>query len=458
MCCRVFSAVIMAAAMAAAAGRAGHIAYEPEEQRLVVSGFDEEDPATLSDVREADRAAGWNIVSHEPETDTWTVKCALCIGTEADWGTFFQIGRPEHPRETLVLHGDLQVNPPRPNPQRKSDGRFYISNRLTLGDPDNPEIRPSVRMACSRRNEFTIRVMAGDEGWPGRRAPIIPIGELFMFNATVTADTQDAEHTYAASITLSHTGVNLHMADSTFSWWSGDLFRPVFTPYKPWCEPRVMRGMSFEHGGVVRWFSFEDCLFRDLDIALTHSGATRCVFENNRHNLFLHPNHTGAALLDCVLGPSQRPMHIPRTRAGGKYLRYRSVNRHARDIHVVCNPGVVERRSLQVEVMNAQGEPVFGAMVWLSCPDEPSGAGVVRRLAVTDREGLTPGPLDERPLVIASREWVPTDDPDAPVEQTYVYRLRVEAPGHDLMEMSLDGAADIPCPMAVTLEGLNDVP
>ncbi len=429
---------------------AGTIRYEPDANRICVSDFPEERPATLDDVLVADRAHGWKRIAYDAASDTYTLDTALWIGATNDWGTCFQIGRPDHPRETLVLRGDLVVTAPRPSPQRR-DGRLEVSNRLMLGDPARPEIRPAVKMDCATKNQFSVRVLPGSEGWPGRLKPVMPLGELFMFHATLTAATPDATHAYATSIVLSHAGVNFQMADSTVSWWSGDLFRLFFEHYDLWAEPRVLRGMTFEHGDAVRWISFEDCRFRHLDTALTHGGAARCVFEENRRNIALHNNHVGALLLDCTIGPPARPPSLPRTRRGLDGLRTYSVTRHARDLNVVTNPGILECVSLPVRVSDAAGRPVPGAIVWLRCPAEPDGAAVPRDLAVTDRDGLTPGPGSDQALVIVTRERRPTDDPARPEERTYRYILRVEAPGHDPLDVELDGAADVPRPLPVVL-------
>ncbi len=436
--------LLLGLALGAAPLAAGTLRYEPDANRIVVSGFAEEQPATLDDLLAADRAQGWRRVSRDPASDTVTVEAALWIGATNDWGTFFQIGRSNHPRETLVLRGDLVVTAPRSSRQRQ-DGRFEISNRLTLGDPDRPDIRPAVKIACSRWKEFAVRVLAAAAPATNR-----PMGEWFMFHGTLTAATPDAQHAYAGGIAMSHLGVNYRIADATFSWWAGDLFVITVAPC-PGAPPepeRVLRGVTFEHGGIVRWLNFEDCVFRDLETALTQGGAVRCVFEANRNNWALHANHQGALLLDCTLGSAANPPRLPRTANTG--LRGQGAYRHARDPRVAANPGVLDLVSLPVRVLDAQGRPVPDARVWLSCPADPDGPAVVRRLAVTGRDGQTPGAGSERALLRVRREWRPTDNPAAPEERTYAYRLRVEAPGlEEAVETSFSGAAELPGPLTL---------
>ncbi len=438
-------------ALAAGPLAAGTIRYEADANRIVVAGFPEEQPATLDDVRASDRAGGWGRIRFEPSTDTVTLEASLWIGAANDLGTFFQIGRPGHPRETLVLRGDLVVTPPRPSPQRR-DGRLEVSNRLTLGDPAHPDIRPAVKMDCAAPGEHAVRVLAGTNAWPTRRGPVLPLGELFMFHATLTAATPAPNRAYAASIRLSHAGANFQMADSAVSWWTGDLFSVLYVPYETWTDSRTMRGMTFEQGGRVGWLAFEDCAFRGLDTALTHGGATRCVFENNRRNLALEAhNHVGAVLLDCVVGAPALPLRLARTRRDLAGLRAYSATRHARDLAVLSNPGVLECSSVPVQVVDARGRPVPRAAVRIECPAEPDGAALLRDLAVTDRSGLTPPPGHRQALVLVKREWRPTDRPEAPELKTYHYRLTIEAPGCPPAALPLDGAADWPSPLVVTL-------
>ncbi len=442
---------LLGLACGAAPLEAGTIRYEADANRIRVSDFPEERPATLDDILSADRQNGWDRIRFAPDSDTYTLDAALWIGASDDWGTFFRIGRPERPRETLLVRGDLVVTPPRPSALR-SDGRFRISNRLTLGDPARPNIRPEVRLACSRRGEYAVRVLAEEVPPPPASAANRTIGEWFMAHARVAP--ADPAHPYAAAIVISHAGVNFRMAESTFSGWIGDLFTPVFTPYSATTPPaeRVMRGMVFEQGGTVRYFSFLECVFRGLDAALTHGGATRCVFDGNRRNLALHANHTGAILLDCTIGPPELSLRLPPTKQTSlRQLRVVSATRHARDPAVLANPGVLECASLPVQVVDGQGRPVPLASVWLECPAEPDGAAVLRDLAVTDRDGLTPPPGHDQALVLVTREWRPTDRPEAPQLKTYHYRLRIEAPGYVPAELSLDGVADRPRPLVVTL-------
>jgi len=445
---------------------AGEIAYVAATNRIVVTGYAAERPATLTDLLEADRKHKWGRVSYDEKADNFTVHASLWIGTNTDYGTFFQIGRTDHPRETLTLHGDLVVTPPKNSGRvvkhwtdydgSRRDHRYRISNRLTLGDPGNPDIRPTVKIACSSRNEFNVRVMAAPppEKVPEGRWYYTPVGEWHMFHATLTAAVPDSEHTYEASICLSHAGVNYRMKGSTFSWWDGSLFKTVYIPVRGLGrEDRTVRGMTFENGGsAAGLFHCVDCVLRNLSVARVDNGGLRCVFESNDYNIQLTHSHVGVVLTDCQLGPQRQSFTVPRSTRPESWLRSYSVYRDVPDLKLVLNPGVIERISLPVVVTDAEGRPVPIAAVTIDCPTDPYGTAVERGLAVTGEDGLTPSRAEGRALVITARELRPTDDPAQPNIVSHRYRMRVSAPGFAPHETELDSAKDIPRPVQVVLD------
>lgn len=445
--------VLMIAMACVAPAVAGEIRYDAEANRITVAGYAEERPATLDDVVAGDRARGWSKVAHDRSTDTFTIRATLWIGSDRDLGTFFQIGRPDHPTETLILHGDLVVCPPRRSAQR-DDGRYRISNRLTMGDPDWPDIRPTVKMACTRKNEFGVKVLMVSMPKEASKREDLPVGELFMLNSTLTAATQDADHTYSAEIWLSHAGVNYRLQDSAISWWGGGLFRTayLYTRRRPKREEQIVRGVTFENGGSARGpFDCLDCTFRNLAVARVDAGATRCVFEGNQVNCQLTSYQVGPLFTDCTLGPTPQPLRVPRSTRPEQWLRNYSVYRRASDLRLVLNPGMVERVSIPVKVVDRRGRPVAGAVVTVDCPDDREGLAVHRGLAVTGRDGLTPSDARGRALVVTKRELRPTDDPTRPQRIERAYRMRVTAPGCAARELSLAAGAVLPRPLKVTL-------
>ncbi len=333
------------------------------------------------------------------------------------------------------------------------DGRFRVSNRLTMGDSENPKIRPTIKIACSRKGEFAVRVMMAPMPGDPKDRWYVPIGEWFMFNAVLTAATPDSNHAYAAAITLSHTGLNYVMRDSQISWWSGDLFRSaiIFTRYLT-LENRTLSGMVFEHGDSADGnYEALDCVFRNLNLARRNQGATLCVFENNKENILLDSSHVGVMLTDCIFRPPARPMRIPRSTREEQWLQHRSIYKPLGDFKLIMNPGVVERVSLPVKVVDMRDRPLAGAAVMLDCPADTAGWAVVRPLAVTDADGLTPADGD-RALMIIRHEWRPTDNPAMPQPVTYSYTVAVAAPNYKTYQSQFNSAGDIPRPLIITLQ------
>ena len=448
----------MAAFAFLARALAGEITYDPGTNRITVAAYREKKPATLSDVLAADRRHGWGKVDFTPGTGEFSVRADLWIGTDRDYGTFFQIGRSDCPRETLVLHGDLVVCAPAKSGQRQ-DGRYRISNRLTMGDPGNADVRATVKIACSRKNEFSVRVLAAPQpkSPAGRRD--LAMGEWFMFHSTLTAATPGIDRTYAAAISLSHTGVNYRMADSTISWWDGGLFKTVHAHTRTAVAPeeRVVRGMLFENGGSAHGsFPCADCVFRNVAVGRIDSGATRCLFEENRVNLQITPYQVGVVLLDCELGAMGLPSRVPRSERSEKWLRSYSVTRSADQLSSVLNPGVFDRVSLLVEAVGGDGRPIPRATVTVECAEDRDGLAISCGLAVTDENGLTPGRGEERALVVTRRELRPTNDPAAPEVVERTYRLRVSAPGYATYETRFAGTIPLPEPINVVLERAPD--
>ena len=111
-----------------------------DENAFWVRGFPEDAPATPGALLAFDGAHGLGKVTHDQATDTTRLAAALWIGDNENAGTFFRVGSTEHPRQHLAVLGTVWVRPPRAS-VRRSDGRRAIVNRLTIGDPENPDIR-----------------------------------------------------------------------------------------------------------------------------------------------------------------------------------------------------------------------------------------------------------------------------------------------------------------------------
>ena len=107
----------------------GEIAFDPRTRSVLVTGFPADRPATLEDLRAADRAGKWGIVQHRQTTETTTLDAGLRIGQSDGTSSFLRIGCREQPSETLVVKGDVWIRSPR----EKSYATYEGQNGLLLG-------------------------------------------------------------------------------------------------------------------------------------------------------------------------------------------------------------------------------------------------------------------------------------------------------------------------------------
>ena len=97
---------------ACAAAAAHAAAYYDETARCIrVADFPKYAPCTPATLLRMDRLYGWGKVRYDAATDTYTIAADLFIGSDDGSETYFQLGSAAHPRETLVMRGELVVCP-----------------------------------------------------------------------------------------------------------------------------------------------------------------------------------------------------------------------------------------------------------------------------------------------------------------------------------------------------------
>ncbi|NOX56897.1 MAG: hypothetical protein GXP27_21140, partial [Planctomycetes bacterium] len=301
------------------------IRYNERRNVIWVRGFPEERPATLQELLEADRRNGWGKVRYDAATDMYTIDADLWIGDDKCLGTFFQIGDHDHPRVTVVMRGTIWVRPPQESPAR-SDGLESIINRLTLGDPNDASIRPTLKFDCDTPGQHGLYVGFRGIDSSGKHV-FVHRGSLRVYNATITAARQDRQHRWGVRAYTSDPDLrwgmpgwyasDVQVINSTISWFEGCITYGLETgrppqpasPRQPVPPPQpVIRGTTFEHGGAavkngVQYL--EDCTFRHMEVAIAEGGAlaaklVRCTFENNRRNWTLGSvGSRGIELIDC---------------------------------------------------------------------------------------------------------------------------------------------------------------
>jgi hypothetical protein len=375
----------------AASGSLADFSYDEEQGSITASGFTRDEPGTLSALVRAAQESGWAAVRPGEDTQTVALDADLAIGQEGQAATWFRIGTPERPRETLVINGDLIVR--------------ERGNVLLIGDEGRPEVQPAVRFVCAEPGEHGLIVTPGNT--------------LRVHNATITADRHDREHAARCEMQAS----DVELVGSTLSW-----IGEVMT-YGLQSAAAVVRAVTFEHGGCALYNNTqwaEDCVFRDLDVAVAggwvDATLVGCRFEGNRRNFALFRTAGGIMAIDCHFGAETDPRpHIKRGRLHDGPWQY---------------PLFVAKRHIVVKVEGGDGNPIEGAEVTVT---EAGGdlSAVDHGIALTDAEGKTPGPRERGSILVTDYGYRATDEAPTPESRDcrigsydYRYTLRVTAEGH----------------------------
>lgn len=444
--------MIVAIASAADAW-AGDMAYDTDRKVLSICGFTEQAPATMARLLAADRSNGWGVVAYDAPTDTYRVKASLYIGSTNDLGTDVQIGRPDHPHETVIVAGDLWVKPPKKS-LRRSDGRFAIANRLTLGDERASNIRATLMFDCSKAYEFALVLgsrSASDAGSPG------PV--LHVFNSTIRPVIPDKAHRIAGTKMMGNNDtawyasdvrlVNAHILGLGDDGWGG--------MYGVQADNSVIADSLFEKCGVLfrngRQFT-RNCTFRDCGVVLAEGGCLTatmidCVFTNNDHNWTIGRKGCmgrGVTLIDCQVGPQKQPLKIQKNDVPLEEAIKRKV---------MVYPACTDYITLPVKVTDRRGHPVNLAVVSVACPEDKEGVAVRNGYALTDAQGLTPADPDHSAILLARRRVQATDDPIHPKSLAYYYVLTVKAAGCQPYQGLINLGQDVPRPLAIKLEKIR---
>lgn len=412
----------------------GSIAYDGQTGIVWVCDFLEDAPATPDAILGADRENGWGIMTYERSSDVYTLDASLYIGNGQNLGAFFQIGRPGHDRETLIVRGDVWIRPPKESPTR-TDGRPAIVNRLTLGSPTVPAIRATLKIACETRGQYGVHVGIRDKSqWTCR-------GDVHVYNSTITAAAPDRQHMLRSR---GWYGSSIRLINATLSWIDGDMIYGVNRANS------IIDGSTFEHGGTVlrngKQFA-TNCTFRRLETAVAEGGSLEaslvcCTFADNQRNWTLgNSSGRGIRMIDCTIGPQSRPLRLTKNTVAPKRAAMRGIPIY---------PCYAELASVLVKVTDGDAAPVFAAAVNVECSEDPEA--VQNPLVLTDRNGLTPGGVGDGAILITTSRLQATDTPDQPRAFSFDYHVTVSAVGFKEKAVLLKGEEEIPKPFVIVLE------
>ncbi|GEM_PF-1832003 len=455
------SGLLIAFAAAAALACAGEVHYDADQDLLWVVGFPEEAPATPQTLLEADERNGWGQVMYLEELDVYTVGAELWIGDDETYGTYFQVGDAQHPKVTLAVNGTVWVRPPRESPAR-TDGLPSINNRLTLGDPQDSSIQAALEIGCKTRGEHGVYVGLRPRKIEDWDTDVLRRGSIWVYNSTITAETKSKDHLWGTrdrtdEINPGWYASDVRLVNATLSWFEGcptygfDSGERDRDEGLEGIEPDPLfrvRDSTFEHGGTALQngtYYLRGCTFRDLEVGIREGGSLdalvlESVFEDNRHNVTSGGSSGGGVMLvDCEVGDQEEPLLLRKNETDPRQLVSRG-----KPVY----PAVTLREPLVVKVLDPEGEPVADAMLTVSCDKYPDA--VSRGATLTDAEGLTPASVDQAVLV-NTRVYRATDDPDKIEETTYTYRVSVTAAGFPAQTVTVDSARGVPEPLVVRL-------
>jgi hypothetical protein len=267
---------------------------------------------------------------------------------------------------------------------------------------DKNQQGPSLKFDCASRGEFGLKAE------PGSR--------LECYQATLTALTPNPKRAWTAAVACDPV-----LIKTTLSWFAE--FYPFETLHG------TVQGCTYEHGTIALGNGegyFEDCTFRDLDVALSDGGCLDCTvvncrFEGNGLNWALRHTERGIRAIDCFFGsPKQnevvcQPWKNPIT---GRWH----------------HPLFFAQRHMVVEVKNTAGKPIAGAKV-VATNEQGDLSAVAHGVALTGQDGRTPPPRMSGSLLLVDYLFRASAVPGRPYEKRYTYTITVTAKNHTLVEI-----------------------
>ncbi len=404
--------------MAGGHGLYAGITYNPVNGVLRAVDYTAGWPCTPARLYAMDQACGWGKVVYDAAADTYTINADLWIGDNDQTDTYFQLGSREHPRERLVVKGNVVVYPfhiAGQNPESSSRAAPHHVNRLTVGVSNEAAITATLAIASEPGAEHSLFVAriprVGEKYIDGAG------GQLHVYNGTITAAIEEDTHAIGAPgdhriVALLGESIILHRA--TLSWMAG---------FMTYGNVHGSRDTLFENGGtalIPGKAEHVGAVFRNLKTAVLDNGSADvtlidCVFTNNDRNWSLRYSDAGLTCIDCAWAPPKK---------GDLYRAWQDPK--TKKIHT---PIFMSRRHIVVAVTDNSGRVLTNAFVEVSA--EQSGEDLIDNANVaTDAFGKTPGWHQGQAILLTEEIRRATDVPNQPSVSTYSYGIRVTAPGY----------------------------
>ena len=404
------------------------VEYLPDKNVLWVKDYPAEWPCTPQLLARIDRTFGWGKVAYDESTDTCTVTCSLWIGRNDGSDTYFQVGSNAHPKQTLIVNGDVRVhptwlvgeNPDMAHHQKRALGRV---NRLTLGVKGQPGINAQLLIDNRQRAGHTL-IVGGFSGYTTKNYG----GQLCVYNSTIAAF-GDALIGEAKRTQPVHCGGKdlLELVNATVRGVRGRAFGQNLTS-------GLFEGCQFDNCGIAVQGNYQKAL---RGCTFTHCGTA--IIPGSRNPLALH---------NCEFADNKANWSVPYQRLVAIDCTVDSYGKGSYSAE--RGTFFISKRHVVVRVIDPAGKPAKRAAVRAVAPVEPAAGEFDSWHAVTGADGRTPSPGSKGALLLSEvLVRAPKEKGGQPTRVTYRYTITARA---GKRTAQLDGFAPSPDQTETTLQ------
>ncbi len=358
------------------------IIYTNDSNTICVTDYPKDFPCTPSLLFKFDKEMGWNKITYVKANDTYYLTGNLQIGENNRTNTYFQLGSKSHPRECLVVKGDIFISPYWINgldPGKKwwtLRMKKYV-NRLTIGVEGDNKIKPSLKIDNSKGMGFTLIV-------GGTHKNKALGGQLCVYNAVICAlqkvsgkligSVKNGNNKFIAFGSANYIKIiNSTISDASFLatyGFSNDYGSIENTVFDNCSTAIPCSGINY----------LNNCTFKKCGSAIkgwssnTKLVLNNCHFSDNIRNFHLRFN-CHVECIDCEIGKSLKDNIIQRNsinKTGNSYSSKLFLKKH-----------------IIVKVLDKSGKPFPGAEIEII--PNIIGFGIKKQVYNTDKKGMTPG-------------------------------------------------------------------
>ena len=405
--------------IAAACSARASIFYDEQARGIRVVDFPPEMPCTLERLLQMDRLYGWGMITYDGEQDAYTITGDLWIGSNDGTDTFLQIGSREHPRETLVMAGNVVVCPYWIEGVNREEHYWtgpQAANRLTIGVPGDENVTAALRFLDPEHVGHSLRL--GAMPLPDGSLQSGRGGQLRVHHSAITSVTPEPGSEMGFATTLGGMdlrGDSVILDHATISWVKGAATYGM-------SDNGSVRDTLFDHLGTAIINGRQDlsgCTFSNCEVAIRDYGSldavlTDCTFRDNDRNWTLSYSNRGLVCIDCTW---------TEPRKGDLYQAWQN-----KQTGQMQYPSFVSKRHVIVEVVDEAGKPVAGARVRVRCEQETPEI-VENATQQTGPAGRTPGRGEDGAILLVQTVRQATDVPNQPAVTELSYTIEASAEG-----------------------------